>query len=104
MPFPGSCCLWRGGCSSEKTAFTSNIAAMRLRLICTLLTAFTCVTSIAAQTKRPNIVFVLADQWRAQATGYAGDPNVKTPKLDELEAVSVDFAHAVSSNPVCSPC
>ena len=31
-----------------------------------------------AGTKQPNIVFILTDQWRAQATGYAGDPNVQT--------------------------
>src|SRR6185436_19534265 len=30
----------------------------------------------------PNILFVIADQWRAQAFGFAGDPNVKTPNLD----------------------
>ncbi|NLF31433.1 MAG: hypothetical protein GX591_11185 [Planctomycetes bacterium] len=33
---------------------------------------------------RPNIVFVFADQMRAQATGFAGDPNVRTPHLDAL--------------------
>jgi len=37
-----------------------------------------------ANKKKPNIVFVLTDQWRAQATGYAGDPNVQTPHLDLL--------------------
>ena len=36
--------------------------------------------------KRPNVVFILVDQWRAQATGYAGDPNAKTPNLDRLAA------------------
>jgi arylsulfatase A-like enzyme len=61
-------------------------------------------TAAAAPTTRPNVVFLLADQWRAQATGYAGDPNVKTPQLDRLERESVNFTHAVSSNPVCSPC
>ncbi len=53
--------------------------------------------------KRPNVVFLLADQWRAQATGYAGDPNVKTPHLDRLARQSVDFSNAVSGCPVCSP-
>jgi len=53
--------------------------------------------------KRPNVVFVFADQWRAQATGYAGNPNVKTPNLDRLEGESVNFTHAVSGWPVCSP-
>lgn len=53
--------------------------------------------------RRPNVVFLLADQWRAQATGYAGDPNAKTPHLDRLAAQSVNFTNAVSSCPVCSP-
>ena len=53
--------------------------------------------------RRPNVVFLLADQWRAQATGYAGDPNVKTPHLDRLAARSVSFTNAVSGCPVCSP-
>jgi len=53
--------------------------------------------------KRPNVVLVFGDQWRAQATGYAGDPNVKTPRLDRLAEESVNFTHAVSGCPVCSP-
>lgn len=55
------------------------------------------------QGRRPNIVFVLADQWRASATGYGGDPNVKTPNLDRLAAESVNFRTAVSVCPVCTP-
>ncbi len=51
----------------------------------------------------PNMVFVFADQWRAQATGYAGDRNVQTPNLDALAAQSVNFSTAVANCPVCSP-
>ena len=53
--------------------------------------------------RRPSVVFLLADQWRAQATGYAGDPNAKTPHLDRLASRSVNLAGAVSGCPVCSP-
>jgi arylsulfatase A-like enzyme len=53
--------------------------------------------------RKPNIVFVLTDQWRAQATGYGGDPNVKTPNLDALASKSINFANAVSVCPVCTP-
>ena len=53
--------------------------------------------------RKPNIVYVLTDQWRAQATGYAGDPNVKTPNLDNLAAQSVNFANAASVCPDCTP-
>lgn len=57
----------------------------------------------AATAARPNIVYLLTDQWRAAATGYAGDPNVKTPHLDRLAGQSLDFRNAVSVCPVCTP-
>ena len=53
--------------------------------------------------KRPNVVFVFGDQWRQQATGYAGNVDVKTPNLDNLAKQSVSFTHAVAGCPVCSP-
>jgi arylsulfatase A-like enzyme len=56
-----------------------------------------------ATVKKPNVVFVLTDQWRAQAFGYAGDPNVKTPNIDALAARSMNFVNAVSVCPVCTP-
>ena len=52
--------------------------------------------AVPAPATRPNIVYVLADQWRASATGYAGDPNVKTPHLDRLAQGSLNFRNAVS--------
>ena len=53
--------------------------------------------------KKPNIIFVFGDQWRAQATGYAGNPVVKTPHLDQLAQESINLTQAVSGYPVCSP-
>jgi len=58
---------------------------------------------ISKPTRKPNIVYVLTDQWRAQAMGYAGDPNVKTPNLDVLASKSINFTNAVSVCPVCTP-
>ena len=56
-----------------------------------------------AGARPPNILFVLADQWRAEAFGYAGNPDVKTPNLDRLQRDGVHFVNAVSCVPVCSP-
>ncbi len=56
-----------------------------------------------AVVRRPNVVYLFADQWRAAATGYSGDPNVKTPNLDKLVTKSVNFGNAVSVCPVCTP-
>jgi arylsulfatase A-like enzyme len=52
---------------------------------------------------RPNVLLVLADEWRAQATGYSGDANARTPALDRLAGESVHFENAVSGCAVCCP-
>ncbi len=52
---------------------------------------------------RSNVIFLFADQLRGQALGFMGDPNVKTPHLDQLAKESLVFTNAVSSCPVCSP-
>ncbi|MFE6997076.1 sulfatase [Microbacterium sp. NPDC057659] len=51
---------------------------------------------------RPNIVVVMADQFRAAAIQPGGDP-VATPHLDRLAAAGCVMEQAVSSYPVCSP-
>jgi arylsulfatase A-like enzyme len=61
-------------------------------------------TAAPAPAKPPNVVLVFGDQWRVQATGYAGvDPCVRTPHLDALARRSVNFENAVSGCPVCCP-
>lgn len=59
----------------------------------------------AEKGRRPNLVFVFPDQWRAQAAGYSGDANLRgrTPNLDKLADQSLNFATAVSCCPVCTP-
>ena len=68
-----------------------------------LKTAVGAPALLAAQPSLPNVLFVLADEWRAQALGYSGDQNVRTPALDRLAAESVNFENAVSGHPVCCP-
>lgn len=54
-------------------------------------------------TKSPNIVFVFADQWRAQSTGFSGNTDVITPNIDRLADESVVFTNAICNMPVSSP-
>ncbi len=48
---------------------------------------------------RPNILWIVTTQWRAQALGSAGDVNARTPWLDRLAAESVNFTQAVTPHP-----
>src|ERR1044072_7305239 len=60
-------------------------------------------TVLGAASRRPTILFILPDEWRAQSTRYNGDTNVRTPVLDRLAAESVSFDTAISGTPVCCP-
>lgn len=51
----------------------------------------------------PNIVYVFADQMPAHATGFNGNPTVKTPCLDRMAAESIDVKNAISTTPICTP-
>ena len=53
--------------------------------------------------KRPNILFLMSDQHRADVSGYAGDPVVRTPTLDRLAGSGVVFANAYTPSPICVP-
>lgn len=52
---------------------------------------------------KPNVIFVFSDQHRAEATGYFGNKDVKTPNLDILKQESISFSTAVSGMSVCCP-
>jgi arylsulfatase A-like enzyme len=53
--------------------------------------------------RRPNIVFVFADQMRAHAMGCMGNTQVITPHLDKLAGEGLLVTNAVSAQPVCTP-
>lgn len=60
---------------------------------------------IAQQKKKekPNVIFVLTDQWRKQALGFKGEDPVQTPHLDEFASWAVSFDNATSCRPVSGP-
>ncbi len=62
-----------------------------------------CIQPTKPKAPKPNVIFILADQWRAEATGYAGNTDVKTPNIDKLAGQSVVFNTAVATMPVCTP-
>ncbi|MGB1504109.1 MAG: sulfatase-like hydrolase/transferase, partial [Acidimicrobiales bacterium] len=56
-----------------------------------------------ARSRRPNVLFLITDQQRADHTGFMGNDVVRTPNLDSLAARGTVFESAWVSNPVCMP-
>lgn len=51
---------------------------------------------------RPNILFIMTDQFRSDATGLNGGW-VRTPNLDRIAGEGVNFTNCFSNSPVCVP-
>ncbi len=58
---------------------------------------------MASKGRKPNLVYVFADQLRYQSCGYAGDERAITPNIDRLATEGANFCNAVSGSPMCAP-
>ena len=52
---------------------------------------------------RPNILLIMADQFRGDCLGIDGHPDVLTPNLDDLAAGGIRFTNAYSACPHVHP-
>ncbi|WP_116106715.1 sulfatase-like hydrolase/transferase [Lewinella sp. IMCC34191] len=50
----------------------------------------------------PNIIFILTDDQRYDALGYAGNPLAQTPEMDRLAESGTYFSHAMVTTPICA--
>ena len=75
-------------------ASASALAAMR---------AEAAPQTAGAGAKRPNILIVISDQFRADNLGCLGNPMNLTPNLDGMARRGVLFRHAMTNQPVCAP-
>ena len=51
---------------------------------------------------KPNIIFILTDDQRWDALGFAGNPIIKTPNIDGLARGGIYFKNAFASTPICA--
>lgn len=56
-----------------------------------------------AGAKKPNIIFLLTDDQRADSVGFMDNAVIQTPHLDALAAGGVVFEHAYVTTAVCAP-
>src|SRR5580765_910087 len=63
----------------------SRPARVRQRMILSaILLAVSSMPSASAADRRPNILFLFADDQRADTIAAHGNPNIKTPNIDAL--------------------
>ena len=58
-------------------------------------------TTVPAE--RPNIIFILTDDQRADTLGCMGNPVIQTPHIDQLAEEGVLFENASITSAICTP-
>ncbi len=53
--------------------------------------------------RRPNLLLIMADQFRPDCLGADGNRMIRTPNLDRLAARGIRFRRAYSATPTCTP-
>lgn len=51
---------------------------------------------------KPNIIFILTDDQRWDAMGFAGNPIIRTPNMDKLARTGMYFRNAFVTTPICA--
>lgn len=69
-----------------------------------VLTALAAPAGAADPAPRPNVLFVIADDWGHGHAGAYGCGWVTTPAFDRVAKEGVLFNHCFTNNPKCSPC
>ena len=77
--------------------------SLRLALYGVVASAAFAATPAPTAAGRPNIVFILADDWGWGDLGSHGHAYLKTPHLDQLAAAGTDFRQFTVAGSVCSP-
>ncbi|MDF2726323.1 MAG: hypothetical protein K0Q59_6001, partial [Paenibacillus sp.] len=58
---------------------------------------------MATKAKRPNLLYIFPDEFRAQSMGFRKHDPVWTPNIDKLAAEGLVLRDVVSNYPVCTP-
>ncbi|NQZ59175.1 MAG: sulfatase-like hydrolase/transferase, partial [Lentisphaeraceae bacterium] len=73
------------------------------KILVAMTLAFCCLSIEAEETKKPNIIFILADDLGYADVGFNGQKKIKTPHLDQMAKEGMIFSDFYSGSAVCGP-
>ena len=63
---------------------------------------FNLTFSAFSQDKKPNIIFILTDDHRWDALGFAGNTMIRTPEMDRMAKEGIYYENAFVTTPICA--
>ncbi len=77
------------------------VTTIHAALVIALAGCFSATTCMAAEATRPNLIFLLTDDQRADTLGCMGNQIIQTPHIDALARRGVTFDNAFVTTSIC---
>jgi arylsulfatase A-like enzyme len=85
----------------SRSIYRRSLGSQFLRATTLPLVLLLGAAAASAAEKRPNLIFIVADDLRWNTLGCMGDPVVKTPNIDRLAAQGVLFQNCFVTTSIC---
>jgi len=73
------------------------------RTVLAVVSALVLVSSVSAKEKKPNIIYLMLDEWGYFESGHMGSKDLITPNIDQFAKDGMRFTNAYAGAPVCGP-
>lgn len=74
-----------------------------MRMLTVLLALLLCCPLPAWAKERPNVIYIMADELGYYELSCLGNPNIQTPRIDQMMSEGIRFTQALAGSSVCAP-
>ncbi len=68
-----------------------------------ILVLLIAISALCRAEDPPNIVFIMSDELAYYELSHMGNPQIKTPRIDQMAEEGIRFTRAYAAAPVCAP-
>jgi arylsulfatase A-like enzyme len=72
-------------------------------ILLAVVSALVLVSGVSAKQKKPNIIYLMLDEWGYFESGHMGSKDLITPNIDQFAKDGMRFTNAYAGAPVCGP-
>ena len=72
-------------------------------IVATAICLHSCQTSVSLTVEKPNIIYIMMDEWGYFEWSGMGHPILQTPNIDRLAAEGIRFTQFLAGGNVCAP-
>jgi arylsulfatase A len=75
----------------------------QLKAILILFCTLAAMASSASAADKPNVIYLMLDEWGYFESSHMKNPDLQTPNIDEFARQGMRFTNALAGAPVCGP-